>query len=115
MILLCVKIMVVGMLGYRGQFLSHCLRLHIDIDVSNSIVWKRHVNQLIDRGTIESVKAEILDDGVCESVNDFQPIEQKGLFKDSNKIDPVIIKPVSPEIIMNRSGRVIKPPERLNV
>jgi hypothetical protein len=86
------------------------------VDVGNSIVWKRHVNQIIDRGISESVKAEILNDELYENVDNSQHIEQKGLLEDGNdKTDSITISPVSTETIVSRSGRIIKPPERLNL
>lgn len=58
----------------------------------------------------ESVKAEILNDGVYENVDNFQHIEQKCLLENgNNKIDSVTISPYSTKTIFNRNSRIIKP------
>jgi len=45
------------------------------VDVGNGIVWKRHVNQIIDRVISKTSEGDVLNEGLEESTVDNKQIE----------------------------------------
>jgi len=88
------------------------------VDVGNGIVWKRHVNQIIDRVISKTSEGDVLNDGLDESTVDNKQIEldQEIASSDNNvTLDPVTSNSVSTDTFIRKSGRLVKPPKRLNL
>jgi len=88
------------------------------VDVGNGIAWKRHVNQIIDRVISKTSEGDVLNEGLDESTVDNKQIEldQEVASSDNNvTLDPVTSNSVSTDTFIRKSGRVVKPPKRLNL
>lgn len=88
------------------------------VDVGNGIVWKRHVNQIIDRVISKSSEGDVLNEDLDESTVDNKQIvlNQEVASSDYNvTLDPVTNKSVSTDTFIRKSDRLVKPPKRLNL
>ncbi|CAI6365252.1 unnamed protein product [Macrosiphum euphorbiae] len=84
------------------------------VDVGNGMVWKRHVNQIIDRVITKGSEVETLNDGRDDkSTVDNKQIELDQEVASNN--NNVSLDSVSKDTFIRKSGRTIKPPKRLNL